>query len=132
MRRRTYYLICAGVILAIALFLAGEGGIFSADTPSEIFRILSDSFFVPGILFMGCGALGWMATKGTYDMLSFGCGRITRNFIPGMDKEKFDNFYQYKQRRDEDGRKWKPHLLISGAMAFLLALVFTVLYFITK
>ncbi len=68
MKRRTYYLICAGVILAIALFLAGEGGIFSADTPSEIFRILSDSFFVPGILFMGCGALGWMATKGTYDM----------------------------------------------------------------
>ena len=132
MKKRTYYLICAGVILAIALFIAKESGIFSEKTPSDIFRILSDSFFVPGILFIGSGALGWMATKGTYDMISFGCGRVARNFIPGMDKEKFDNFYQYKQRRDEDGRKWKPHLFISGMAAFLLALVFTILYFITK
>ena len=129
MKKRTYYLICMGVILVIALFVSIKGGLFSAGEMAEAFRILSDSFFVPGVLFMGAGALGWVSSKGTYDMLGYGCGRLARHFIPGMDKEKYDDFFRYKQQRDENGRKWKSHLLLSGMAAILIAGVFMVLYF---
>ena len=97
MKKRTYYLICMGVILVIALIMSVKGGLFSAGERAEIFRILSDSFFVPGVLFVGAGALSWGASKGTYDMLSYGCGRMARHFVPGMDKEKYSSFYRYKQ-----------------------------------
>ena len=64
MKKRTYYLICMGVILVIALIMSVKGGLFSAGERAEIFRILSDSFFVPGVLFVGAGALSWGALYG--------------------------------------------------------------------
>ncbi len=64
MKKRTYYLICMGVILVIALIMSVKGGLFSAGERAEIFRILSDSFFVPGVLFVGAGALSWGAILG--------------------------------------------------------------------
>lgn len=63
MKKRTYYLICMGVILVIALIMSVKGGLFSAGERAEIFRILSDSFFVPGVLFVGAGALSWGGIK---------------------------------------------------------------------
>ena len=132
MDKRRNYLICATLILVIAFLVSWQKGLFSASEAREAFRILSDSFFVPGILFMGCGLLGFASSKGTYDMVGFGFGRMMRNFVPGMDKQKYDDFYKYKQRRDEDGRNWKPHLVISGAVAFGLALIFTGLYYAAK
>lgn len=129
MKKKRNYLICALLILAVALLMSWQRGLFSVTAASEAFRILSDSFFVPGILFMGCGLLGFASSKGTYDMIGFGFGRMVRNFVPNMDKHKYDDFYKYKQRRDEGGRRWKPYLLISGAAAFALALLFTVLYY---
>ncbi len=129
MKKQLNYLICAVLILVIALFVSWRGGLFSADTARGVFRILADSFFVPGVLFMGCGLLGFASSKGTYDMISFGFGRMMRYFVPMMDKRKYDDFYKYKQRRDEDGRAWKPFLFISGAVAFSLSLLFTVLYY---
>lgn len=129
MKKRWNYLICATLILVVALFMSLQKGLFSAGTAGEVFRILSDSFFVPGIVFVGCGLLGFAASKGTYDMVSFGVGRLMRNFVPVMDKHKYDDFYRYKQKRDEEGRSWKPYLLISGGVAVLLALLFTGLFY---
>lgn len=129
MKKRRNYLICILLILAIAFYMSWQNGLFSAAAAPEAFRILSDSFFVPGFLFLGCGALSWASAKGTYDMISFGCGRVARNFVPSMDKQKYDDFYKYKQARDEKGRTWRPHILICGLMALILAAVFMLLYF---
>ncbi len=57
-------------------------------------------------------------------------GRMARHFVPGMDKEKYSSFYRYKQQRDEGGRGWKPHVLLSGLIALLIAGVFMALYFL--
>ena len=130
MKKRTYYLICMGVILVIALIMSVKGGLFSAGERAEIFRILSDSFFVPGVLFVGAGALSWGASKGTYDMLSYGCGRMARQSAPGTAKQKYSRHYRNKQQRDEGGRGWKPHVLLSGLIALLIAGVFMALYFL--
>ncbi len=129
MKKRWNYLICASVILVIAFLMSLRNGLFSAGTAEEVFRVLSDSFFVPGIVFAGCGLLGFASSKGTYDMLNFGVGRVMRNFLPVADKHKYDDFYHYKQKRDEEGRTWKPYLFISGCMAVLLALLFTALFY---
>ncbi len=68
MKKRWNYLICASVILVIAFLMSLRNGLFSAGTAEEVFRVLSDSFFVPGIVFAGCGLLGFASSKGTYDM----------------------------------------------------------------
>lgn len=130
MKKQWNYLVCAVMILVAAFLMSWLKGLFSAATAKEAFRILSDSFFVPAVVFMGGGLLGFASTKGTYDMLSFGVGRMMRNFLPMMDKHKYDDFYQYKLSRDEAGRTWKPYLLVSGAGAGVLALLFTALFYL--
>lgn len=129
MKKTRNYLICILLILAIAFYMSWKNGLFSTAAAPEVFRILSDSFFVPGFLFLGYGAMSWASTKGTYDMLSFGCGRVARNFVPSMDKHKYDDFYKYKQARDEKGRVWRPHILICGLGTVCLAAGFMLLYF---
>lgn len=130
MKKRVNYLICSFLILAIAFSVSWQNGLFSSSAVSEVFRILSDSFFVPGFLFFGCGAISWASTKGTYDMLGFGCGRVARNFVPSMDKHKYDDFYKYKQARDEKGRTWRPHIFLCGLGALGVAALFMLLYYV--
>lgn len=127
-RIKIEYLIDAGLIIILAAVVAWQKELFSADSLSVCMGILSDCFIVPGFVFAGIGAISWASTKGVYDMLSFGGGRAVRWFVPGMDKERYENFYKYKQYKEEKGRKWHPHLLICGMAAIVIAVITYLIY----
>ena len=128
MKKAFKYIVSIPIIVAIVAFTAYNRRLLSAESFKQAAGILSDCFLVPGVLFAGAGALGWAATTGIYDMFGFGAGHFMRWFIPMMDKDKYDDFYEYKKSKDENGRRWKPYILVEGAVCFLIALIFFVLY----
>ena len=128
--------------LAVAIFVgvAGLRGLFSrpengeARPTEEVYTILSDALLVPGVIFAGCGALGWARTKGVYDGLGYGFRVGLRStfgrLVPG-DAKKHISYYDYKQEKAENRGPWNPSALIVGGVFLLLSLVFTILYTVT-
>ncbi len=132
MKKWMKYGMTALAILAAAVFLAWRRDIFSAEDAGEIMGICSDCILVPGILSFGIGALSWAASKGAYDMLSFGSGSMARWIVPGMDKSRYDDFYEYKLEKEKNGRKWSPHLFFCGLAAIGVAVLFYAAYLLLQ
>lgn len=128
MKKRKSYFITIILIVAVVALMIWSRRLFAAETVKEFMGLLSDCFLVPGVLFFGFGALSWASTKGVYDVLSFGGGSIMRFFIPGMQREKYDNFYNYKMEKEKKGRTWFPEALICGAVTLLLSFLVYAVY----
>lgn len=123
MKKVGKYIFHSAVILVIAVLIALQRDLFDAASAKEAAGILSDAFFVPGVLYTGIGILSIAASKGTYDMLAFGSGKVMSRFIPTMDKEKYRDYYAYRCQKDEKGRTWNPLLLIIGLITCAVAVI---------
>ena len=133
-------LIAYGVHAAIALVLAVL--VYSSLLPQlpandplyEVYRKVplawnvrcwSDAFFFVGVLWMGVGALLWIATTGFFDLLRYACHSIWMIFNPMKSVDDIEKFYDYKVIREE-ARAGKPvqyTALIVGAVTLLLAFI---------
>ena len=65
-------LIC--IIIAFCVLLGKD--IFHQDDPKAIYHILTDAFFVPGVVMAGFGLLVFSTNEGTFDMLTYGVRRL--------------------------------------------------------
>lgn len=128
MKKTRSYAVTIGVILLIAALVAWQRDLSGSESVKEAMGILSDCFFVPGVLFTGIGAISWASLTGLYDILGFGGGRAVRMLIPGMGKENYEDFYAYKQMKEKKGRNWKPHFLICGLLSILITITFYLIY----
>ncbi len=117
----------SAVLLAIAI--AWMRGLFEQTTAQGVLQVLSDSFLVPGAVFMGIAGLTWISTFGMYDIMGFGCSSLFGRFIPfdSVHRRK-ETYYDYKTKRDERGRVWKADMLVVGGVCFALSILFSVLY----
>ncbi len=124
-------LVYGGILIAAILIFASIEGIFSLRDPKEILGVLSDACFVPGVLFTGVGAFSWISSKGGYDAFGYAFSNFSlHNLFPTKQPKKYKSLYDYKQEKDEKGRKWLPELLIIGLISLVLGSLFLVLYFI--
>lgn len=112
----------------IAAFVGWYNGLYESQSLKETIGILSNVFSVPGIIITGIALIGWAGTKGQFDMLSFGVGRVFSDIVPFMDRNKYDDFYKYREEKLENGRNWKPVQLICGLVSLALGAVFTIIY----
>ena len=65
------YSITFGVGLIIALVIMLSKSIFSQDNAKNVHHILTDAFFVPGVVICGYGLLVMASNGGTFDMLVY-------------------------------------------------------------
>lgn len=106
-------------------------GIFSQRLPEagsavEAIGILSDCCLFPAVLFGGIGALTWIASKGTFDMLGYGFSAFfTGVFRPG---KKMETFYEYKLRKEENGSAWLSHMFWVGMFYLAISIVCAAIY----
>lgn len=128
MKKSVAYFVDGLIVFVVASLICVQRGLFAAESATSAFHILSDGFFVSGILFAGIGLLGLAASKGTYDMLSFGFGRVFRNFIPTMNRDRYEHFYEYKEEKEQRKRKWTPTLTVCGSFALACSVLFLILY----
>ena len=111
------YLISTAVGLVLAFVIMLAQNIFGQEKGSDVFRILSDSFFVSGVLLTGAGLLLFVSNNGMFDMLSYG---ITTFFVArkkNVKERKYKDYYEYKQAKSEKKRSC-AYLLIVG-LAFI-------------
>ena len=124
------YGISAALLLAIAAAIAAWKNLFAAENAEAVFRILSDSFTVPGVVFAGIGGLSFVASKGGYDAFGYTFYNFAlHNLFPTRHPKKYASLYDYKQEKNEKGRRWWPHLLWTGLGGLAVSLLFLILYF---
>ena len=89
------YSITSVVGLLIALVIVLSKQIWNANT-EEVFHILTDAFFVSGVLLTCFGLLIVSYNGGTFDMLSFGLIKFFNMFRKDMSKNRALTFYDYR------------------------------------
>ena len=113
--------------LVVFLLCAVIWGLFDQSEPLEIVRVLADSCFIPGALFVGISLIGWMSTKGAYDIF----GYSIRGLLSLWKKESYfksNSYYDYKQKKDEERKPMSKHMLFVGLIFLALGIVMTVVY----
>jgi len=129
MRKYCDHIITFIVGIGITLVIWYYRGLFSARNVKETMGILSDGFFVTGILFTCFGLLIVISNIGNFDMLAYGLQNIINIFRSNKNKDKIGKtFYEYRINRSEK-QKNVSFILHVGILFLVLATVFTSVYY---
>lgn len=121
------YLIYAGIAIVIFVICIWNWELFAAVTMKERLRILSDSFLMPAALLGGIGALSWIASHGTFDMLGFAFSSLKSLML--HPKQKQESFYEYKLRKEEK-TGWLAPMFVVGMMCLFFSVICLGIYMI--
>ena len=120
------FLIDAVIGLALAVLLAMLMGVFSAKTGTDVFRILSDSFFAVAAGFLAVGGITFTVNGGVMDGLGFatktGIARIRRDF-----ETSHMTFAQYREERERKATS-PAAALLTGAVLMVIAVIMLAAY----
>ncbi len=109
----------ADIVLALVISYARYKS-FTADvTGNHLLQGLSDGFFVVGFLNFGLGALLWISTTGTLDIITYGLKAAVWFLIPIKRDKGLGDFYEYKVRQKEK-RKGVPFEIIWIGLALIV------------
>ena len=122
------YVITGSIGLGFALLIMLSKGVFSQTNPKEVYKILSDSFFVPGVCITGFGLLILASNGGTFDMLSFGMKKFFSLFKRDLKGTMNETFYDYKVAK-EGTEKSFGYMVIIGLVFIAISVIFVVFYF---
>ncbi len=125
------YAITLVVGLAFAFIIMLSKGIFKKESSIEIFHILTDSFFVPGVCIFGFGLLVVASNGGTFDMMTYGLIKFFSFFKRDLKSEKYKTFQEYRLARHETSSEFL-HLVIVGLFLIALSLIFLACYYNVK
>ena len=114
-----------GLILCLGLALSQ--GLFKGQSPRESFRILSDGFFLAGVVVGGFGLMAWISGMGQFTGLRYAMHLAWGMLRPGIHRAKTLNYQEFREQHPEKGVEAR-YLLIPGAVFMLLAALFLLLY----
>lgn len=101
---------------------------FPQQELAENYRILCDSFTVPGVLALLSGALIAVTNEGALDGITYACGTAFKALLPGG-RLKTEKYYDYVQRKKEKRIKGYGFLFVVGGVWMALALLFMILFY---
>lgn len=120
------YVITAVVGLLISLGIMMGKDVFNQTDLKTIYHILSDSFFVSGVVIAGVGLLVFASNEGTFDGIAYGLKAFFNIFKKDPEK-KFASFYDYKAAKAQY-KAPISFLLIVGVCIIAIAVVMYILY----
>ena len=94
----------------------------------EKYRLLTDAFSIPGVIFIMVGCLVFVSTDGFFDMITFGLGKAKSMLIP-FSKKSDETFYDYKQRKAKNRLTGYSFLFFTGLAFLMVAGIFLILFF---
>lgn len=115
-------LICVGIGVAYAV---SEN--IAQQELVHVYRILSDAFTLPALLFLFSGAMVWLSNQGSLDAIGYLMLSVVRFLIPGG-ALKHEKYGDYVARRREKNVTGFGFLFVVGLICLVGALVFTMLY----
>ena len=122
------YAICVGIEAVIAFLVIWSKGFFAHSAAVNI-QILSDAFFVAGILMTLYAAMVFISDEGGL----IGIGFVLRNavlaFIP-MGRARHEKYADYRARKMSQSKKHNnSYVLVTGLAFLFVGIVFTVIWY---
>ena len=122
------YAICVGIEAVIAFLVIWSKGFFAHSAAVNI-QILSDAFFVAGILMTLYAAMVYISDEGGL----IGIGFVLRNavlaFIP-MARARHEKYADYRARKMSQSKKHNnSYVLVTGLAFLFVGIVFTVIWY---
>ena len=126
MRRFKKYGITLLVGFLIVAAIAWAKNLFGQTNPQMVFHILSDAFFVAGVLITATGLLIFTSNEGSFDMLAYGMQTFVDMFRKSK-LRKYETYFDYRESRAGKQIKF-GYLLICGLFFLAIAVVMYLLY----
>lgn len=122
------YLICFGIASAITVIVFAIKGFFT-DSIAVNIQILSDGFFVSGMLFLIVAGLLFVSDEGALIGIGFVLRNVILSFIP-MGRTKHELYAQYRERKLKDKKKMSDTcILVTGLVFLFVAIVMTIIWY---
>ena len=123
------YAVCFGIEALIAFLVIWSKGFFAHSTAVNI-QILSDAFFVSGILMTLFAGLMYVSGEGALVGMGFVLRRVLFFFIP-MGHTKIERYIDYRERKINAIKKFdNSYLLVTGLIFLFIGIVFTVIWYV--
>lgn len=136
---RKQRLVASLVVFIIGLLMAysvcSSSEIFS-QPKAEVMKILSNAFFLPGVVFFGLGLLIFISNFGIFDIFDFSAKQMFAQIGSKASvkekraefRKKYPDFYTYTTEKKKRRAQY-TFMLLPGFLFILLSVIFTVLFF---
>ena len=127
MRSWLKYLITVGVGLVFAALIIFPG-VFKQESASDVYKLLVNGFFVPGVFILGIGLLVLASNGGTFDMLIYGTKKFFDMFRKPQYRKITDTFYDYRKAKQEHPGEF-GYMILTGLGFIIVSLILLVFYY---
>ena len=123
------YAICFGIEALIAFLVIWSKGFFTQSTAVNI-QILSDAFFVSGILMTLFAGMMYVSGEGALIGIGFVLRNVVLAFIP-MGRARHERYADYRARKLSEAKKHNNrYILVSGLIFLFIGIIFTVIWYV--
>lgn len=120
-------IVCLALIVACFFIEAPYKEKGAADVIGKI----SNCFTVPGVILFGIGGLSYVSHKGGFDGIGYAFSNFgLHNLWVTRHPKRYKNLYEYKEAKEQKGRKWLPESLFIGLASLALGVVFLIIYYL--
>ena len=122
------YAICVGIEVLIAFLVIWSKGFFT-DRAAVNIQILSDAFFVSGILMTLFAGMMYVSGEGALIGISFILRNVVLAFTP-MGRARHEKYADYRARKLSEAKKHNNRcILVTGLIFLFIGIVFTVVWY---
>lgn len=122
------YAVCFGIEALIAFLVIWSKGFFAHSTAVNI-QILSDAFFVAGILMTLFAGMMYVSGEGALIGIGFVLRNVVLAFIP-MGRARHERYADYRARKLSEAKKHNnSYILVTGLIFLFIGVVFTAIWY---
>ena len=122
------YAICVAIEVVIAFLVIWSKGFFTQSAAVNI-QILSDAFFVSGILMTLFAGMMYVSGEGALIGIGFVLRNAVLTFIP-MGRTKQERYADYRERKLSEKKKHNDRcILVTGLIFLFIGVVFTAIWY---
>lgn len=122
------YAVCVGIELVIAFLVIWSKGFFT-DRAAVNLQILSDAFFVAGILMTLFAGMLYVSSEGALVGIGFVLRNVVLTFIP-MGRARQERYADYRERKMREMKKNNDIcILITGLFFLAIGIVLTLIWY---
>ena len=124
----TKYAVCFGIEALIAFLVIWSKGFFTQSAAVNI-QILSDAFFVSGIIMTLFAGMLYVSSEGALIGIGFVLRNIVLAFVP-MGRAKHERYADYRQRKLGKAQKQDNRcILVTGLFFLVIGIIFTAIWY---
>ena len=121
------YAICFGIEALIAFLVIWSKGFFT-DSASVNLQILSDAFFVSGILMTLFAGMLYVSGEGALIGIGFVLRNVVLAFVP-MGRARHELYADYRARKLGEAKKREDRcILVTGLIFLIIGIILTVIW----